>query len=117
MCRVLARILACVLPVYCPCQVKRSEILAAAYDFFEVHAKKRVSIRYSNDTPVYVPMVSTHAFCLQTEITALFLAGRVEFIGEEGIGLGPTLEFFTIVAHQLQKKVDFNHFSQLKLAW
>jgi len=54
-------------------QVKRSEILAAAYDFFEVHAKKRVSI-------------------------------RVEFIGEEGIGLGPTLEFFTIVAHQLQKK-------------
>lgn len=27
-----------------------------------------------------------------------------EFIGEEGVGLGPTLEFFTLISHKLQQK-------------
>ena len=30
---------------------------------------------------------------------------EVEFIGEEGTGLGPTLEFFALVAAELQRKV------------
>ncbi len=29
---------------------------------------------------------------------------EVEFIGEEGTGLGPTLEFFALVAAELQRK-------------
>ena len=29
---------------------------------------------------------------------------KVEFIGEEGTGLGPTLEFYALVAAELQKK-------------
>ena len=32
---------------------------------------------------------------------------EVEFFGEAGTGLGPTLEFFTLVSHQLQRK-DLN---------
>ena len=31
---------------------------------------------------------------------------EVEFLGEEGTGLGPTLEFFALVAAELQRKVD-----------
>ena len=30
---------------------------------------------------------------------------EVEFFGEEGTGLGPTLEFFALVAAELQRKV------------
>ena len=30
---------------------------------------------------------------------------EVEFLGEEGTGLGPTLEFFALVAAELQRKV------------
>lgn len=29
---------------------------------------------------------------------------QVEFIGEEGTGLGPTLEFYSLVAAELQRK-------------
>ena len=32
---------------------------------------------------------------------------EVEFLGEEGTGLGPTLEFFALVAAELQRKVNF----------
>ena len=31
---------------------------------------------------------------------------EVEFLGEEGTGLGPTLEFFALVAAELQRKVN-----------
>ena len=30
---------------------------------------------------------------------------KVEFIGEEGTGLGPTLEFYALVSAELQKKI------------
>jgi hypothetical protein len=29
---------------------------------------------------------------------------RAEFVGEVGVGLGPTLEFFTLLSHELQRK-------------
>lgn len=35
---------------------------------------------------------------------------EVEFIDEEGTGLGPTLEFFALVAAELQRKCNINYF-------
>ena len=37
--------------------------------------------------------LSTHTVCVQ-----------VEFMGEEGTGLGPTLEFYALIAAELQRK-------------
>lgn len=40
---------------------------------------------------------------------------QVEFQGEEGTGLGPTLEFYALVAAELQRKDLGNHLTPLSV--
>lgn len=51
--------------------------------------------------------LSTKAYFLKTFSLYIYLliASQVEFSGEEGTGLGPTLEFYALVAAELQKTV------------
>lgn len=44
-----------------------------------------------------------HRYCIQVHANRKSIL-EVEFVGEEGTGLGPTLEFFALVAGELQRK-------------
>ena len=101
-------------------KVARDEekFLEWAINVLTVHAHKKsvleVRIRYwVNLTQITLfhvrALVCLKAFIGYFDLLKFFnesheLCFKVEFIGEEGTGLGPTLEFYALVSAELQKK-------------
>jgi len=114
-------------------RLHRADPIRGAFDLLERQAKKRCAVRVQSvlkmlsnlllGTSVYLERNSAEHIhrhlrtpnvlvCISESSSrrVSFLHSRsrsmvrTEFAGEEGVGLGPTVEFFTLVAHALQQK-------------
>jgi hypothetical protein len=79
---------------------------------FEFNSLVHVGWSFSQVTAIKVPVAKivvqrefalTHAASAVEAVNGRDVTWRVEFHGEAGIGLGPTLEYFTLLSHEIQR--------------